>query len=83
MEYPKNDLFRFAYIGRIMKEKGISELFAACKELRQEGFSFLLDLIGFYEDDYKQQLEELPDASWMLLGRDSVPERNAQPSRDA
>lgn len=60
-EYPKNNLFRFAYIGRIMKEKGISELFEACEKLRNKGYKFILDLVGFYEDefrdDYKREVD--------------------------
>ena len=60
-EYPKNKLFRFAYIGRIMKEKGISELFEACEKLRNKGYKFVLDLVGFYEDefrdDYKREVD--------------------------
>ena len=60
--YPKNDLFRFAYIGRIMKEKGISELFAACEILRNKGYHFILDLVGFYEDElkdiYKKEVDQ-------------------------
>ncbi len=59
MEYPNNDIFRFAYIGRIMKEKGITELFEACNRLKEKGYDFVLDLIGFYEDDYKQPVETL------------------------
>ena len=57
-EYPKNDVFRFAYIGRIMKEKGISELFAACEELRNKGYRFILDLVGFYEDELKDDYKK-------------------------
>lgn len=60
-EYPKNKPFRFAYIGRIMREKGISELFEACERLRNKGYKFVLDLVGFYEDefrdDYKREVD--------------------------
>ena len=60
-KYPKNDPFRFAYIGRIMKEKGISELFEACQRLRDKGYQFILDMVGFYEDefrdDYKREVD--------------------------
>lgn len=52
-EYPKNKPFRFAYIGRIMREKGISELFEACERLRNKGYKFVLDLVGFYEDEFR------------------------------
>lgn len=60
-KYPKNNPFRFAYIGRIMKEKGISELFEACQKLRDKGYQFILDMVGFYEDefrdDYKREVD--------------------------
>lgn len=62
-KYPKNDIFRFAYIGRIMKEKGIGELLAACEELRNRGYQFILDFVGFYEDEneeeYRKEIERL------------------------
>lgn len=59
MRYPINEVFHFAYIGRIMKEKGINELFDACKMLNEKGYRFVLDLVGFYEDDYKDQVVAL------------------------
>ena len=59
--YPENDVFRFLYLGRIMKEKGMDELFAAMRRLRSEyGGRVMLDLVGFYDDDYyKEQVERL------------------------
>ena len=59
--YPENDVFRFLYLGRIMKEKGMDELFAAMRRLRSEyGDRVTLDLVGFYDDDYyKEQVERL------------------------
>ncbi len=59
LEYPLNKRFRFIYIGRIMKEKGIDELFQACGQLKEKGYDFVLDLVGFYEDDYKEQVTKL------------------------
>ena len=60
-KYPKNDIFHFAYIGRIMKEKGIGELLEACKDLRSRGYQFILDFVGFYEDEneeeYRKEIE--------------------------
>ena len=41
-----------------MKEKGISELFAACEELRNKGYRFILDLVGFYEDELKDDYKK-------------------------
>lgn len=61
--YPENQQFRFLYLGRIMKEKGIDELFAAMWRLHETlGDRVVLDLVGFYEDDYHQQIRELVDA---------------------
>ncbi len=57
--YPKNEKVHFLYLGRIMKEKGIDELFAAARSLYTERKNFVLDIVGFYEDDYKEQVESL------------------------
>ena len=57
--YPHNDPVHFLYLGRIMKEKGMDELFSAVKRLREDGYEFILDLVGFYEDEYKDQVEQL------------------------
>lgn len=59
-EYPNNDKVRFLYLGRIMKEKGMDELFWAVQELRKEcAGQFVLDLVGFFEDEYKEQVEKM------------------------
>lgn len=60
--YPKNETVHFLYLGRIMKEKGIDELFYAVKRLHDEGAAFTLDLVGFFEDAYKEQVEALEAA---------------------
>ena len=57
--YPENPVVHFLYLGRIMKEKGMDELFSAVRRLHSEGVPFVLDLVGFYEDGYKEQVEEL------------------------
>ena len=58
--YPDHDRIHFLYLGRIMKEKGIDELFSAAQRLhREQGSSFVLDLVGFFEDEYKQRVSQL------------------------
>lgn len=57
--YPDNEPIRFLYLGRLMKEKGIDELFAAVNMLHGDGVRFRLDLVGFFEDSYKDQVEAL------------------------
>ena len=60
--YPDNDSVRFLYLGRIMKEKGIDELFAAMRRLYAElGSNVVLDLVGFFDDDYESQVNALVD----------------------
>ena len=56
--YPENDKLHFLYLGRIMREKGMDELFGAVKRLHAEGESFVLDLVGFFEDEYKAHIED-------------------------
>lgn len=58
--YPNHDGIRFLFLGRIMKEKGIDELFYAIRKLHDEyGDTVKLDLVGFFEDEYKKAVEEL------------------------
>lgn len=50
----------FLYLGRIMKEKGIDELFAAMRRLHGEyGGRVVLDIVGFFEDEYKDAVEKM------------------------
>lgn len=57
--YPSNSIPHLLYLGRIMKEKGMDELFAAVERLYQEKVSFHLDLVGFFEDGYKERVDAL------------------------
>lgn len=50
---------RFIFIGRIMKEKGVDELFVAMNRLIDEGFDVHLDIVGPFEDNYKDKINEL------------------------
>lgn len=60
--YPENEKVHFLYLGRIMREKGIDELFSAVKKLRANfGDSFVLDMVGFFEDGYEKQTAALED----------------------
>ena len=60
LPYPENKTFRFLYLGRIMKEKGIDELFEAMERLCvRDGVSAVLDLVGFFDDDYEEKVNRL------------------------
>ena len=58
--YPQNDPVHFLYLGRLMKEKGVGELFSAARRLHEEGHEFVLDVVGFYDDEeYETQVAQL------------------------
>ena len=60
-EYPSEENgIRFLYLGRIMREKGITEMLDAGERLKAElGDRVGIDLVGFFEDDYKERIESL------------------------
>lgn len=50
----------FLYVGRIMKEKGVEELFTAARNIKKRyGDKVIFDLIGFFEDEYKETVDQL------------------------
>lgn len=64
-DYPKGEGTRFLFIGRVMKEKGIEELFAAMRRLRAGEIPCTLDVLGGYEEDYKSVMEEFQAEGWL------------------
>nr|WP_289037953.1 glycosyltransferase family 4 protein [uncultured Allobacillus sp.] len=59
-EYPMHDeKVRFLFIGRIMKAKGIEELFEAAKLVKEKYPHVQFDLIGGTEENYNQKIDEL------------------------
>ena len=65
-EYPREDgVIRFLFIGRVMKEKGIDELFTAMKRFRAEGIDCTLDVLGSCEEDYADKIKEFEAAGWL------------------
>lgn len=56
---------RFLFVGRIMKEKGIDELFSAMRRLILEGIPCVLDAIGYYEEDYSQVIQTAKMEGWL------------------
>ena len=59
--YPSEENgIHFLYLGRIMQEKGIDEILEASKRLKREyGDRVFIDFVGFFEDDYKEQIDLL------------------------
>ncbi len=59
--YPQDEKVKFLYLGRIMREKGMDEILYAVEKLHAEGAEFDLDLVGFFDDDYKDRVQQLCD----------------------
>ncbi len=58
-EYPSENETRFLFIGRVMKEKGVDELFEVAEKLRKKYSNVFFDIVGPMEDDYKERIDEL------------------------
>lgn len=66
LEYPEDDsVTRFLFIGRVMKEKGIDELFNAMQKLVADGYNCSLDVLGGYEEDYREIIEKYESEGWL------------------
>lgn len=63
--YPQPGTTRFLFIGRVMKEKGIEELFSAMERLRGEGADCCLDVLGNYEENYEASIRKYEAAGWL------------------
>lgn len=64
-DYPSDEVTRFLFVGRVMKEKGIGELFEAMMRLQADGIDCSLDILGSYEEDYKEQITQYEAEGWL------------------
>lgn len=61
--YPQEGPVRFLFVGRVMHEKGVDELFAAAKRMkRQYGEQVEFHIVGSFEEAYKPAMDELEQA---------------------
>ena len=61
--YPQEGAVRFLFVGRVMREKGVDELFAATKRMKQEyGDGVEFHIVGSFEEGYKPLMDELEKA---------------------
>ena len=59
-EYPEDDgAVHFLNVGRIMREKGMDELFYAIRKIKKEYPNTTFDFIGWYEDNYKETVAKM------------------------
>lgn len=59
LPYKKKDTIDFAYLGRIMREKGFDQYIDAAKYITKKYPNTRFHVSGMYEDDYKDTIEKL------------------------
>lgn len=61
--YPQEGPVRFLFVGRVMHEKGVDELFAAAKRMKERyGSGVEFHIVGSFEEGYKPLMDELEKA---------------------
>ncbi len=66
IEYPSDEKIRFAFVARIMKEKGIDHYLEAARVIREKHPNTEFSVCGFCEDEYKGKLKEYSDAGIVI-----------------
>lgn len=56
---PIDDVVKFAFIGRLMKTKGIEEFLYAAKNLKKEKSNTEFHICGYCEENFKEEIEKL------------------------
>lgn len=66
IEYPEEtNMTKFLFIGRVMREKGIDELFSAMERLNNEGYKCSLDVVGGFEENYSDKIKKYEEEGWL------------------
>ena len=62
VKYPdEEEAIRFLFIGRVMQEKGVDELFMAARKIKEEYPDITVDIIGPFEDNYEEKIHQLTE----------------------
>lgn len=66
LPYPQDcEETRFLFIGRVMAEKGVDELFTAMRKLTADGVKCSLDMLGGFDEDYASKIKEAETEGWL------------------
>ena len=64
--YPADDeVFRFLFVGRVMKDKGIGELLEAVVAVKAQNKCIFLDVVGGCDEAYQDLLEEYENKGFL------------------
>lgn len=66
LPYPKDDIIRFLFIGRIMKEKGIEQFLDAAKAIKDKYKNTEFHIVGPCEQDYNNILNNCQKAGYIV-----------------
>ncbi len=66
IEYPKGDTIEFAFVARIMKEKGIDQYLDAAKCIRKKYPNTRFHVCGFCEQEYENIIREMEKKSIII-----------------
>lgn len=58
---PSDEVVKFLFVGRVMKEKGVDELFEAIKRIKSEYDNVEFGFIGWFEDNYSEIIKNLEE----------------------
>lgn len=56
--FPQNPITKFLYIGRLMEEKGIEDLYPIIKEFNDSNKKAVFEFLGDFEDEYKDLFQK-------------------------
>lgn len=60
LPYTQDEPVRFLFVGRVMREKGVDELFSAARRMKSEsGEAVEFHLVGSFEESYRPLTDEL------------------------
>lgn len=59
LDYPKDDIVHFAYVARVMREKGIDDYLYAAQQIKEKYPNTRFHICGICEGDYEDQLNQL------------------------
>ncbi len=66
LAYPSGNIFKFLFVGRIMREKGIEELLEATRKLVNGDVKIELHILGYMEENYSNLIYKYQEEGWLF-----------------